>query len=190
MTEQLLIQKIRKGDDAAFESLFRQYFKVLTVYALRYLNDLDIAQDLTQDVFVRLYEQRTELKIHTSLKSYLYTIVRNRCLDYIKTNRIHNDHKQIIQNEHTGSQADHSDVVLEVELQERIFSAINELPEQRQKIFRLSRLEGKSNQEIADLLSITKRTVETHISNALKNLKTQLSDYLVVLIISIITYFP
>lgn len=189
MTDQQLVKKIRNGDDAAFEQLFRAYFKLLTVYAASFLKDLDVAQDLTQDVFVRLYERKSSLEIHSSLKSFLYTTVRNKCLDYIKINRIHNDHKEVIKKQFAGAEIEHSDRVMQVELQQQIYNAIDALPEQRQKIFKLSRLNGKSNQEIASELDLSKRTVETHISNALKNLKEQLSGYINLVIIIITKFF-
>lgn len=189
MTEELLIRQVRQGDEEAYELIFRRYFKVLSVYAMSYLKDIEIAQDITQDVFVKLYESKESLQIHTSLKSFLYTTIRNRCLDYIKINRIHHDHKEIIKHQLAGTDVDKSDAVLKAELQEKIYEAINQLPEQRQKIFKLSRIDGKSNQEIATLLNLTKRTVETHISNALKNMKAALAEYLTLIVILVIKIF-
>ena len=155
--------------------MFREHFKALTIYAKRYVQDLDSAQDITQEVFVRLYEKRSTLEIHTSLKAFLYTAVRNRCLDALRSNKTHQLHKEQIKSqteEITSFTIDQDEQLIEqTALQQKLYNAINELPEQNQKIFRLSRLEGKTNQEIADQLHLTKRTVETHISNALKKLR-------------------
>lgn len=189
MSDQLLIKQLKDGNHSVFESLFREYFKVLTIYAKTYVKDLDLAQGLTQEVFVKLYEKKDTLNIHTSFKSFLYTSVRNQCLDYIKATKIRRGHKEIIKYQNTGSEVDHSDTVLQVELQEKIYQIINGLPEQRQRIFKLSRQKGKSNQEIAEMLGISKRTVETHISNAIKSLKTNLKDYINLLLIMCLQVF-
>ncbi|MAQ75542.1 MAG: RNA polymerase sigma-70 factor [Aquimarina sp.] len=171
VSDQLILQQLREGNESAFESVFRQYFKVLVVYAKKYVQDFDLAQDIAQEVFAGFYERRESVSIHTSLKSFLYTSVRNKCLDELKKNQIHDKHKDMIKHTSSAIEED-SDVVHKVELQEKIYKAIQKLPDQNQKIFRMSRLEGKSNQEIADELHLSKRTVETHISNALKTIKS------------------
>lgn len=171
-TDQLLIEQIRGKNERAFESVFKQYFSVLTVYAKKYVLDIDIAKDITQETFMKLYEKREELTIHTSLKSFLYAAVRNKCLDYIKVNKIRDQHKDQIKYQSSISSEDEDDERIRVtELQQKIHSILKTLPTQNQKIFMMSRIEGKSNQEIADELGLSKRTVETHISNALKRIK-------------------
>ena len=171
-TDQLLIEQIRGKNEKAFESVFKQYFSVLTVYAKKYVLDMDIAKDITQDTFMKLYEKREELTIHTSLKSFLYAAVRNKCLDYIKVNKIRDQHKDQIKYQSSISSEDEDDEKVRItELQQKIHSILKTLPTQNQKIFMMSRIEGKSNQEIADELGLSKRTVETHISNALKRIK-------------------
>jgi RNA polymerase sigma-70 factor (ECF subfamily) len=170
--DQFIIEQIKNKNVKVFESIFKQYFKILTVYAKSYVLDLDTAQDITQEVFIKLYEKKDELIIHTSLKSFLYASVKNRCLDYIKIHNIRQQHKDIIQKESSILIEEDIDVIEKTELQEKIYKAIKTLPNQNQKIFMLSRFEGKTNQEIADELKISKRTVETHISNALKKIKS------------------
>lgn len=154
----------------------------MAIYANTYVSDLDTAQDITQEVFVRLYEKRDELLIHTSLKAFLYTSVKNRCLDYLKSNKIRQKHKEAIQKE--SSVFTEEEEIEQTELQEKIYKAIQSLPDQNQKIFILSRFEGKTNQEIAEELNISKRTVETHISNALKKIRQLVLFVFILLIIS------
>jgi len=156
----------------------------LTLYASSYVNDVDIAKDITQDVFIKLYEKRQILQIHTSLKSYLYTSVRNRCLDHIKLHKIRELHKTQIYNSISENVEEESTEVMQSELQAKINVAIASLPDRNREIFRLNRIDGLTNQEIADELNLSKRTVETHISNALKKIKE-----MVLLLISVFSIF-
>ncbi len=183
MIDQVLWQKIKKGEDKAFEILFREHFKALSIYALRYTQDIDVAQDLTQEVYLKLFEQRENLEIHTSLKSFLYTSVRHRCMDYLRAQKVRSEHSEKVLREEKNRDVDDSDWIAQSELQEKIYEAVHQLPEKSRNIFRLSRFEGKKNQEIADELGISKRTVETQISNALKRLKRILSDYLTTIVV-------
>ena len=183
MTDKALIDQIKNGDERAFESLFREHFKVLSVFAKKFLNDLDAAQDIVQEVFVKFYEQRDKLEVHTSLKALLYQSVRNRCLDQIRSTQTRSGHHENILAASFGADIDTSDFMEQAELEQMIYNSIAQLPEQCQLIFKMSRLEGKKNQDIADELGISKRTVETQISNALKRLRLDLFEYLKALII-------
>ncbi len=149
--------------------------------------DFDTAKDITQETFVKLYEKRDELVIHTSLKSFLYTSVRNRCLDYIKLHKIRQQHKDtILYESSTYTEDEDTDQIRYTELQEKIHRIIKTLPTQNQKIFMLSRFGGKTNQEIADELNLSKRTVETHISNAIKKIKISVALSFIYLIIKLL----
>ncbi len=155
------------------EKLFKEHYKALVIFAKNYVNDRVIAEDLVQDVFVMLHEKIEVLQIHTSIKSFLYTSVRNHAFNYLKRGKtIVFDQTLIVEDENVIG-----DELIEIaELSEKLYKAIQKLPSQNQKIFKLSRLEGYSNQEIADDLGLTKRTVETHISNALKKLKVLVKE--------------
>jgi len=185
LEDKCILEGLEKGEAKVFEYIFKKYFKLLVVYAKTYVEDIDLAQDITQDIFVKIYEKRESLSVYTSLKSYLYTSIRNKCFDYLKLEKIHRLHKETIKQ--TSSEIDEDeDKISEIELQEKIAIAIGKLPEQNQLIFRLSRLEGKTNQEIADTLGLSKRTVETHISNALKKLRILL---LITIFLSFLMFF-
>lgn len=183
--DQLIITQIKDRNEKVFESVFKEYFKVLTIYAKKYVLDLDTAKDITQETFAKLYEKREDLEIHTSLKSFLYASVRNRCLDYIKLHKIRQQHKdQIKYQSSISSEDEDAEKIRLSELKQKIHKVIQTLPTQNQKIFMMSRFEGKSNQEIADELDISKRTVETHISNAIKRIKTTVVLGVMLLVIS------
>jgi len=188
LTETNLIDQIKQGDEDAFEMLFKEYFKVLSVYARKFLNDLDLAQDIVQEVFVKFYEQRSTMLVHTSLKALLYQSVKNRCLDHIRSQQTRSTHHDNILSLSKGSDIDAADFMEQVELEQKIYQSIADLPEQCQVIFKLSRLEGKRNQEIADELNLSKRTVETQISNALKRLRKDIFSYLKALIIMVLEF--
>ncbi len=179
--EKILISQIQEGSEKAYHFLFKEYYAILSVFAKKYTGDLDSAKDIVQDVFVKLFEQRECLLIHTSLKSYLYQSVRNRSLNYLEHIQIDQKHKSnILYN--LKDENEWSDKMLELELEAKIHSIISTLPEQRKNIFTLSRVQGLKNKEIAEQLNISIRTVEKQISNALKALRENLSDYLKLLI--------
>jgi len=135
LSDQLIIQQIKNKNEKVFESLFKEYFKVLSLYAKKYVYDLDIAKDITQEIFVKLYEQRQDLVIHTSLKSFLFTSVRNKCLDYIKLNKIREGHKEAIKYQSSiSSEGEEDDNIRVTELQQKLHNIIKTLPSQNQKL--------------------------------------------------------
>lgn len=165
-----LTAALKRGEEEAFRQLFDEYYYRLVVFANRLLNDLDLSRSTVQDVFVVLFDKKDEITVHTSLNALLHQMVRNRCLNLLKRDKMkRNHHQQIL------LQVDEIEQPLETleynELENAIHLIVNDLPAQCQRIFKLSRYQGKSNQEIADKLQLSKRTVETQISNALKQLR-------------------
>jgi RNA polymerase sigma-70 factor (ECF subfamily) len=171
----LLISRLQKGDEDAFRQLFDMYYRRLVAFANKMLTDIDLSRGVVQDVIVMLYEKRNKINIHTNLRSFLFQIVRNRCLNIIKKDKIKIEHhKHILQNkpifEEPFENLEYS------ELENSIVKVIDNLPDQCKKIFTMSRYDGISNQNIADELQLSKRTVETQISKALKRIRDELSD--------------
>lgn len=165
------------GNILEFEMLFKQYYAPLVVYACKYVTDLDVAREIVQDFFVRLYEKRQSLSIDTSVKSYLYRSVYNCCINYFNQRNIQEKHLKSIDLERDDEENLEREINT-VELQQQISKVINSLPSKCQRIFKMNRYEGIKNEEIAQQLNISKRTVETQISKALKILRNRLSDYL------------
>lgn len=166
MTDEKLLRGISRGEEEAFRNLFQTYFEPLTFYANRYLKDLDSARDLVQDVMSHIYENREKLEIRESLKAFLYRSVANRSLNLLKHEEVKQRHHAIIKDR---SDEHYQDGDIEFsELQAKINRLMLSLPPECGRIFRMSRMEHMSNQEIADELNISKRTVETQISKALK----------------------
>ncbi|MFY0591620.1 RNA polymerase sigma-70 factor [Roseivirga sp.] len=184
-----LQQELSRGSEKAFENVFLTYFKVLAVFAKKFVGDMQTAEDLVQEVLVKLYENRNSVQFHTSLKAFLFQSVRNKCIDHLRSVKSKSEHHENIKQVNFDDQFDFNDTMIEAELEERIFHAISVLPSQCQQVFKMSRLEGKRNQEIADLLNISKRTVETQVSNALKRLRKDVFEYLKMLIIISLNMF-
>lgn len=172
-----LIHGLKAGYESSYKQLFNEYYILLSAYANKYVNDPEKAKEIVQDLFVHLFEIRNSLAINTSLKSYLYRSVKNRCLNQIRFIQLQEKTHENIKTEVSPSTID-EDKIYEAELEYRIFQIVSELPVQCQRIFKMSRLEGKKNREIAQILSLSIRTVETQISKALKILRNHLKDYL------------
>ena len=173
-----LHQRLSRGDETAFQETFEIYFKVLVLFATKFSLDKETAEDLVQDIFVKLYEQRDRLQFHSSLKAFLYQSVKNRCIDFIRTTKNREKHHGEIKASSDLEGLDSEELMMQSELEEKIYQSIKQLPEQCQLIFKMNRFEGKRNQEIADELNISKRTVETQISKALKRLREDIYPYL------------
>jgi len=173
--DSLFLSQLKKGDEQAFRQLFDIYYRRLVGFANKMLTDPDLSRSVVQDVFVMFFEKREEINIHTSLKSHIFQSVRNRCLNIIKQNKMQQEHhKRILEISPVQEQPFEN---LEYnELENCITKTVEDLPDQCKKIFTMSRYEGVNNQEIADTLNLSKRTVETQISKALKRLRTELSD--------------
>lgn len=172
-TKEDILEGLRSGKEQAYKDLFYTYFEPLTYFANKYLKDMDLSKDLVQGVFTQIYEKREDLKISSSLKSYLFQSVANRSVNQLKSDKIHLRHHEDIK--HRSEDSYQEDQLETLELEAKINRIVNGLPTQCQNIFKLSRFEHKSNQEIADQLGISKRTVETQISKALKVLRQSLS---------------
>lgn len=178
LEEQNLFDKIETGDEKAFEALFRHYYPHLCLYATQVLKNATAAEEIVQELFVRLWEKRRETKIETSLKNYLFRAVKNQCLNYIKHNQIKKEYSQKVLAENEAISTEY-DFESQIELFRRIEDTISELPEKRQEIFRLSRQEGLKYREIAEKMNISIKTVETQIGLAMKTLREKLRDFLI-----------
>ena len=171
---------IRSGDEAAFDAVFRQWYEPLCHYAARLADgDMDEAEDLVQQVFVKIWEQRARLDIAWSLKAYLYKTVHNAALNRLRAARTRAKYLEFnaAQLENEQVPPDHA----ASELKERLQKALDLLPPQCRHVFELSRFEELKYREIADQLGISIKTVETQMGKALRIMRLQLADYLVTL---------
>jgi RNA polymerase sigma-70 factor (family 1) len=182
VTEQDIVEAIRSGDERVYETIFRQYYPLLCRYAYSVLQDYDESEEVVQAMFLNVWERRSGLQISTSLKAYLYQAVHNRCLNQIKHRQVRAVYQQHVELEPVPTALSPVQAVVADELSGRLQQAIAQLPEQCRRVFELSRFEELKYQEIADQLGISIKTVENQIGKALRILRTELADYLPLLL--------
>lgn len=179
--EKQVITQVVTGDLNTFEMVFRDYYKPLVRYGSTFLKDSDEAEDVVQQVFVSLWEKKEQLAIHTSIRAVLYKSVQNACLNKIKHLKVRTVYAEDLKA--TAVHDDSSDPVQVNELNERIQVAVENMPEQCGRIFKMSRFEQLRYQEIADQLGLSVKTVENQMGKALKIVREELKDYLPLLIL-------
>ena len=169
---------ISLGDKEAFGEVFRQFYPQLCAYASQICGNREEAEEIVQDVFFRIWQQKEKLVITASLKAYLYKSVHNSCLNFHKHEKVRQAYRSDIQK--TGSDSDYStSFELEnKELHEKIMGSLNALPPERQKIFKMIRLEGRRYKDVADLLGISVKTVENQMGKAMQYFRESLKDYI------------
>jgi RNA polymerase sigma-70 factor, ECF subfamily len=170
------IGRIREGDTGQFESLFRSSYVSLVRYAKTLVKDHDTAEEIVQDLFFRLWKDKEKLKIESSLNGYLFRSVHNRCLHYIEHKRVVEQHAEEMSYRQEEIQENPADILHYKELQARIASILEKLPERCGKIFYMSRFEGLKYAEIAEKLSVSIKTVESNMGRALKEFRKELTE--------------
>ena len=178
LNDVFLIEGLGRRDKIVFDYIFNYYYSSLCAFSLQYLGDKNSVEDLVQDFFVSLWMDAPRLQIRSSLKSYLFTSIKNRCIDHQKHQKVTAKYRTFILFSSDNSNNSTDQYYAESELRQAIQSSLSKLPPRSREIFELSRLKGLTNQEISDQLKISKRTVELQISNALKVLRKELSDFL------------
>lgn len=176
--QDLFIKQLKDGQESAYEALFKTYYTELVFHANRYLYDFDIAREIVQDLFVHIYEKRHQLDITLSLKAYLYRATQNRCINFIQSQKTKDKYAQYVKDQPVQSENSiEKDIELN-QLESALYNAIGELPPKCRMIFKMNRFDGLTNSEIADRLELSKRTVETQITRALKFLREKLQPFM------------
>ncbi|WP_423128082.1 RNA polymerase sigma-70 factor [Gaoshiqia sp. Z1-71] len=185
-------------DERVFEFIFKAYFPRLMAFSKKFVSEPDIAEDIVQNVFATVWINRNSIKEDT-FKSYLFTLARNACLNHLKHQRIVDCHRAGLEDTAKEEKLYYADFFSDPfhqtifnEVRHEIEKIMQQLPGQTQTIFRLSRVDGLKNAEIAEILKISVRTVEKHITRALEKLKTHLSaHYLIAIaVLDLINEFP
>jgi len=177
-------------DRSAFEQLFRKEFKGLVLFAIQYVKEYEAAREIVQEAFIGLWNQRERIDVSRPVKTYLSTTVRNRSLNYLRDQKKFDTRLLTQENLYPLASYEQADRLVEKELQDRIQSAIAELPEKCREVFLLSRNEHLKYQAISDQLQISVKTVETQMSKALQHLRVRLREFLVAILLVLYSQIP
>ena len=184
----VLLKALQKGEEKAFEYIFDHYYDGLLNYAGRIVGEMELANDLVQETFCKLYEGHADLNIHLSIKSYLYKSVYNSCLNEIKHRNVVNNYvdrellnfyfSEIIQTPEAEL------ALLGEDINHALQEAIDKLPGRCREVFVLSKMNEMSNKEIAERLNISVKTVEIQMTKALSRLRKELEWLLCIIFIT------
>ncbi|MEL7585259.1 MAG: RNA polymerase sigma-70 factor [Prolixibacteraceae bacterium] len=171
-----LFLAVKNSSEVAFEQLFHRYYAALCLFTSNFLHDREKADEIVQEVFVKVWARRETLEIASSVRNYLFFAVRNKCINLLEHEKVEKRHsRQAMLDSLSGT--DLEPYFMEVDLRRKIEQSIELLPEKRREIFKLSREGGLKYQEIAQRLNISLKTVETQMGLALKQLREMLRDY-------------
>lgn len=177
--ESLLIQRIKEGEEYAFEIAFLKYHTPLCRYIWKYVRSEELSKEIVQEVFTEVWEGRKNLNPSGHLRGFLFEVARNKAMDYIKHQKIVNHYiseakQQKKENFYKSLYQEKND---NQDFHEAVKESINNLPPRGRQIFELNRDEGLTYREISEYLDISVKTVETHMRRVLKELKDRLSKY-------------
>ena len=172
--DEQFIKLINSKQPAAFREVFNEFYNSLVYFGMRYVERMEIAEDLVQELFTNVWESKTQYASFTSFKTFLYTSVRNAALDYLKHKSVEGKYISYTL-EHPESEEELETRITEEEIYRLFLKILEELPERRKIIFKLH-LQGKKNEEIAEILGISVLTVKSHKQNALRCLKEYMGN--------------
>jgi RNA polymerase sigma-70 factor (ECF subfamily) len=171
--EKVLIENIRKGDSHAFNEIYSHYFSNVYCFSYKFLKSKELAQECTQLTFIKIWEGRNHLNTDLSFKSYLFTICKNCILKTIEKTARENRFKEIITREYRKESTEEKSNTDDLEKVAQ--HALEQLPPQRQLIFKLCKIDGLSYKEVAVNLGISDGTVRDHMFKAAKTIRQYLS---------------
>ncbi|AUC86390.1 hypothetical protein CW731_14365 [Polaribacter sp. ALD11] len=180
MNNNLLIAQIKKKDKVAFKNCYNFFFKDLVLHANKYLADFSISEDIVQEVFVYIWEYSGKIEIKTSLKAYLYAMVKNRSLNHLKTIKITDNDNYIdlssllVNNIEMFEASEENKDILYV----KVLEVVNKMPLKMQEIFRLKFLENYKYNEISEELNVSVNTVKTQLKRA----KVRIKDSVIIML--------
>ena len=172
--DQQLIHRITLGDEVAFRKLFDRYYPIMVNKANMILKDEHLAKDAVQNVFVGIWNNRSNFQISTSLPGYLSRAAINKSLNLLESRKKHGGRSDYLEDNVSEEKVSAHGEMEAADMKKRIHLAINELPEKCRLIFVMNRIEGLSHKEIAEQMDISTKTIENQMTKALKFLRTQI----------------
>lgn len=179
-------RELEIGNLHSFETVYKQWLKPLMGYAMTIIKEEIHAEEMVQTVFVKLWEKKEQIDIHTSLQSYLYKAVYFESLNFIKRQQHHTTYETQTAYAMKEQKVWAHEKLDRKQLEGKFREALNELPEQCRTVFQLSRFEELKYREIATTLGISEKTVENHMGKALRLLRVKLADFITIIVLSII----
>ena len=163
-------------DRNIYKKLFEDYYEPLCNFAYGYMNDLDESEDIVQEVFVYLWQKRKDLKINSSLKSYLFSSVKNKSIERIRRNKLESKYisEKLAEAKHHDNSEDENEIEKLVLIQ-KLYKSIDELPGRCQLIFKMAKVDGMTYNEISQKLDLSVKTVESQMRRAFIILREKLS---------------
>jgi len=187
--ERVLIEKIVVGDEHAFSVLFFNYLPVLQSFAVKFSKSDEDAEEIIQEAFLRIWLNRDKLLDVINIKAYLYKYVSNECLTYLRRKLKEDKVIDKFREKQPNSSNVTSESIHLNEITRIVNVAVDQLPSQRKKIYQLSRQEGKTIPEIAELLDISQNTVKNALVIALKAIRNHLDQRGIVFVLPLAGYF-
>ena len=173
----LYTEGLQRGDKKVFGELFNAYYEPLCRYCLQKGLDREGAEEIVQDVFVKLWIRRDSLQVNTSISAYLYRMVLNTLINQKKHQTVRSEHQAHVL-AFRPLETDQGGAITENEIRRLAADAVTRMPEKRRMVYELSRKEGLKYSEIAEAMGISVKTVEAHLSAALEHMRKHLKDYL------------
>jgi RNA polymerase sigma-70 factor (ECF subfamily) len=175
-SDEELLAFVKKHDVAAFTEIYNRFRGLLYVYSRKITHHGIEAEDIVQDIFIKLWDNRASISLKSSLSSYLYTAVRYKFFDLVAHQKVRSDYAEVFQDFLNVYGNPVEEYVNEKELAQLIEREVANLPEKMRQVFELSRSNGLSHKEIALRLGIAEKTVKNQVNNALKTLRTKLGS--------------
>lgn len=186
--EERWIADIQKGDEAAFERLFRTYYFDLSRFVWRYVESKAIAEGIVQEVYANIWENREQWQPVNSLKLYLYQSVKHQALDYLKHEKVRDKYDpKWMAAKKENTTLDFRDSRREQQIREAIHKEIEALPPRSKMTYKLHRYDGLTYKEIAEVMDVSVKTVESQMTRTLKRLRKRLSYLLPFLLVAVLT---
>lgn len=179
--DQFRIARIREGDEYEFEALFKEYYLLLTRFAWKYVKSQAVAEEFVQDVFADLWENREELKLNGPVRPYLYKVVRNHALNYVKHHQVKRKYDPKWMDQKETPMVTYQDDKREEQIRKAIEQAIEELPTRSKMTYKLHRHDGLTYVEIAEVMEVSVKTVESQMTRTLQMLRDRLAYLLPIL---------
>lgn len=176
--ESLFITQLSKGDGLAFEKIYDHYYDRIHLFVLKFVKSSQLAEDLTQEIFIKIWEDRSQLNEKESFRAWLFVIARNHTLNFLKkASRELVGVGEIVRNyQYQGNPVEEQ--LLEKEYLKKVQEVLDSLPERTREVFRLCREEDKSYDEVTEILGISRNAVKKHMVRSNKVFKENFKDKL------------